>query len=114
MTKYVGDTQINFDITFTTMTVHLHSRIRHAALNPATRQAPGIQEWTYILSYSPADGSKVNGVSVKDIAWTPELTAFVKSLTGGVSFAKIYEAARKTAKESYRPRRKTDHGPYEL
>lgn len=99
MNDYLNGHSISFDPTYTTMSVTIPARARHTELNPAPRQWPGRPEWVYELSYCPADGSKINGISVKEITWTPELTAFVKSLTGGVQFAKVYEQARKACKQ---------------
>lgn len=85
---YINGSQVVFrnDV----MVVSFASNKRVAELNPTSRPNG---RYGYELSYSPASGNTVNGVSTKQIVWTPELTSFVKSLTGGASFAAEYAKA---------------------
>ena len=77
-----------------TMIVRCASNVRHAALNPQPAQNPRYR-LLYVLTYSPTDGAMINGVSTKNIQWTPELTAFIQSITGGAKFAACYAQAKK-------------------
>lgn len=85
---YINGSQVSFrkDV----MVVTFVSNKRFAELNPTNRPNG---RYGYELSYNPATGNAVNGVSTKQIVWTPELTGFIKSLTGGVSFAAEYTKA---------------------
>lgn len=93
MTNYINGSMVAFDTLSAgaTMSVTFITPQRHAALSPQPVYIPRREhEAKYVLSYSPATGNAINGVSTRDIAWTPEMTAFVKNLTGGVKFADVY------------------------
>ena len=77
----------------------------------------GKTQYCYLLSYSPKAGSAINGVSVKDIEWTPARKAFIAELTGGAQFAKIYPTMLANYRRELRSAptgRYIDRGPYEL
>jgi len=119
MTEHINGNRIQF--TGDTLWISICSNVRHDALAPEKSANPRFA-FVYRLAYSPAAGNTVNGVSTKDIAWTPALTAFITAQTGGAKFASIYAQARKAvdarnaeyARMARASSRNIDRGPYEL
>ena len=92
---YINGSQVVFrkDV----MVVAFVSTVKQSALNPLSRPAG---KYGYELSYSPAEGKRINGLAISEITWTPELTAFVKTLTNGARFENEYSTAFAQAKRT--------------